>query len=407
MADQASQASDHVALDPEVFDDEQTIQASGRLAELLRLWNKLVRAELGTVQSFVTYDRAAQVQQIWHQGMVIFAAITGTAAVLLAILQMARPDLFKAIFEFFEYGELVAAVAALFAVVLGLSIRFHTRWQLLRMKAEQYRFIKFHMVLHAAAWLARPPAQREEELRTLLAGLHALDQHDAHEWSLGVFSLVDDDPAVIASADGPLADDIVGYMRARRVASQRQYFTGQARRRRQTEHRTKIIAPACFFLSIFCAVVHFGGEFFVHHEEKVAESGGTAEASASEPDKTPLIRFLTACMIGAAAFPVFGAMFRTIRTAFEFGRNANRFDGVARILGNVQQQLDPASAAAQPAEKITAQPAEKKTPAGKTAPSDKMPPRAVQLELVREAEFVLQHENRSWMRLMIEAEWFG
>jgi hypothetical protein len=87
-------------------------------------------------------------------------------------------------------------------------------------------------------------------------------------------------------------------------------------------------------------------------------------------------------MIGAAAFPVFGAMFRTIRTAFEFGRNANRFDGVARILGNVEKQLAP-------------------------QPPDKMPPQAVQLELVREAEFVLQHENRSWMRLMIEAEWFG
>jgi hypothetical protein len=70
-------------------------------------------------------------------------------------------------------------------------------------------------------------------------------------------------------------------------------------------------------------------------------------------------------------------MIRTIRTAFEFGRNANRFEGVARILSNVDKQLGAA-----------------------TSP-------AVKLELLREAEFVLQHENRSWMRLMIEAEWFG
>ena len=86
---------------------------------------------------------------------------------------------------------------------------------------------------------------------------------------------------------------------------------------------------------------------------------------------------MLACLIGAAAFPVVGAMVRTMRTAFEFGRNANRFDGVARILASVDQQLQ---AAASP---------------------------AVKLELLREAEFVLQHENRSWMRLMIEAEWFG
>jgi hypothetical protein len=86
---------------------------------------------------------------------------------------------------------------------------------------------------------------------------------------------------------------------------------------------------------------------------------------------------MLACLFGAAAFPVIGAMFRTMRTAFEFGRNANRFEGVARILANIEQQLQ-------------------------TAVSP-----AVKLELLREAEFVLQHENRSWMRLMIEAEWFG
>ena len=70
-------------------------------------------------------------------------------------------------------------------------------------------------------------------------------------------------------------------------------------------------------------------------------------------------------------------MVRTIRTAFEFGRNANRFAGVARILTNIEEKL-----------------------AAATSP-------AVKLELMREAEFVLQQENRSWMRLMFEAEWFG
>ena len=402
MADTVSQAAGQVPLDPEVFDDEQTIQQSGRLEELLRLWNRLVREELGTVQSFPAYDRQAQVQQIWHQGMVIFAAITGTAAVLLAILQMARAELFRAIFAVFEYGELVAAVAALVAVAVGLSIRFHTRWQLLRMKAEQYRFVKFHMVLHALAWLARTPAKREEDLRTLLEGIHTLDKHNAHEWSLGVFSLVRDDPAVITSADGNLADDIIRYMRVRRIGWQRQYFVRQAHRRRESERKTKMIPPVCFFLSIVCALVHFGGGFVEHHEEKQAAGSANHQGASAAPvvkaevksphsDTTLLARILTACMIGAAAFPVFGAMIRTIRTAFEFGRNANRFEGVARILGNVEDQLG-AAASAQP---------------DTMTPAEKMALPAVQLELLREAEVVLQNESRSWMRLMIEAEWFG
>lgn len=385
------------ALDGEVFDEQATIEQSGRIAELLRLWNELVRAELGTVQSFPVYDLEAQQQQRWHQRLVIIAAITGSGAVLIAIVKLSRASVFESISTAFNWLELIAAVLALVAVVVGLSAAFHTRWHLLRMKAEQYRFLKFQMLLHAGGWLKRPEHERREELRTLLAGVHALDKHHAHEWSQGVFTLVDDDPAVIAQADGPLTDDITRYFRERRIRGQRDYFTGQARKRREAERNTWMIPPACFFLSIVCALASFVGhlveEILEHRDHSPATVTASAapavappSSSAAKPtpaksahDKpqTLLGRIVLALMIGAAAFPVIGAMIRTIRTAFEFGRNANRFEGVARILSGVDRQLGVA-----------------------TAP-------AIKLELLREAEFVLQHENRSWMRLMIEAEWFG
>jgi hypothetical protein len=378
-------------LDPEIFDDEPTITQSGRLADLLRLWNQLVRGELGTVQSFPVYDRIALNQQRWHQWLVGVAAVTGTLAVLLAIFQMAKPRLFEAFLKAFEYGELLAAVLALVSVVVGLSVAFHTRWQLLRMKAEQYRFLKFHVLLHAGQWLNRSASDRDEGLRTLLAGIHALDKEDAHEWSIGVFSLVADDPALISQADEPLTDDIVRYFRVHRLESQRNYFETQSERRHERERTTWMIPPACFFLSILCAFIHFGGEaareLLAHEEASQAESPAPGVTSpvkppaapprAKEPPDTLFDRLLNACLIGAVAFPVIGAMVRTIRTAFEFGRNANRFAGVARILTNIEEKL-----------------------AAATSP-------AVKLELMREAEFVLQQENRSWMRLMFEAEWFG
>jgi hypothetical protein len=365
------------ALDPEVFDDDQTIAQSGRLAELLRLWNELVRAEMGTVQSFPFYDQTAQAQQRWHQRLVIIAATTGSLAVLFAIVKLARPSLFEPIHSAFEWGELAAAVLALVSVFVGLSVAFHTRWHLLRMKAEQYRFLKFQYLLHAAGWLKRPEHERRDELQTLLAGIHALEKSHAHHWSQGVFTLVDDDPAVINQADAPLADDIVRYFRVRRIRAQRDYFERQAHKRHEVERRTWMIPPACFFLSILCALAHFGG----HTAHEFLHSDAVASDPATHEPTTPLKRILTAFMIGAAAFPIIGAMIRTIRTAFEFGRNANRFEGVARILKNVERQLDAADA------------------------SSAVPP--IKLELLREAEFVLQHENRSWMRLMIEAEWFG
>ena len=393
----ASPDTGPLALDREVFDEPATIEQSGRIADLLRLWNELVRAELGTVQSFPVYDLKAQEQQRWHQRLVIAAAVTGSAAVLIAIVKLARPSLFEPMNEAFNWFELIAAVLALMAVIIGLSAAFHTRWHLLRMKAEQYRFLKFQFLLHAAGWLKRSEHERREELRTLLAGIHALDKHHAHDWSQGVFTLVDDDPAVIAQADGSLTDDITRYFRERRIRGQRDYFTGQARKRRDAERNTWMIPPACFFLSIVCALASFVGhlteEILEHRNRPTAKATASASPAATAPassaanptldkpahdkPKTLLGRIVLALMIGAAAFPVIGAMIRTIRTAFEFGRNANRFEGVARILNGVDRQLGVA-----------------------TSP-------AIKLELLREAEFVLQHENRSWMRLMIEAEWFG
>jgi hypothetical protein len=356
------------SLDPEIFDDEQAIEQSGRLAGLLGLWNSLVRAEIGSVQSFPIYDRIAQSQQRWHQWLVGVAAVTGSLAVLFAILQLAadaQPTLLGSIVPVLERGEYLAAALALIAVVLGLGVAFHTRWQLLRMKAEQYRFVKFHFLLHAGGWTERSEADCREHLQTLLAGVHALDKHDAHEWAQGVFSLVDDDPGVIAKADPALVEDMVRYFRAKRLGSQREYFVRQAHRRHETERRTWIIPPACFFLSIVCALLHFTIEIVEHGDES-----DTAHATEAAP-------LMIACLIGAAAFPVVGAMVRTMRTAFEFGRNANRFEGVGRILADVDQQLDQSAS------------------------------HSVKLELLREAELVLQQENRSWMRLMIEAEWFG
>ena len=384
-------------LDSEVFDDETTIEQSGRLTGLLRQWNSLVRAEIGSVQSFPYYDQQAQSQQRWHRWLVIVAAITGSTAVLLAILQLgvyARPQLRDTLLdEFLAGSEYVAAGLAALAVVLGLSVAFHTRWQVLRMKTEHYRFVKFQFLLHAAKWANCEADEGDKQLRKLLAGIHALDHRDAHDWAQGVFSLEEDNPAVVVQADDALANDILRYFRHRRLGAQREYFEVQAHRRHIIERRTWLIPPICFFLSILCALLHFVVEIYGHsaihdptaHEEerkpvaaKAPENPRPApppvEVAAEKPPPGPL---MLACLIGAAAFPLIGATVRTIRTAFEFGRNSNRFEGVARSLTRIEKQLDPADTS------------------------------AAKLHLLRDAEFVLRNENRSWMRLMIEAEWFG
>lgn len=373
-------ASPAAALDPEIFDAEPTIEASGQIAPLLRDWNELVRAEIGSVQSFAVYDRDAQSQQAWHQWLVAVAAIAGSTAVLLAILQLAtfaRPLLLETpAAAVLAGGEYVAAILAIIAVVLGLSVAFHTRWRVLRMKAEQYRFLKAHYLLHAAQWLSRAPAERSDYLRTMLAGIHALDSGDAHHWAQGTFSLFRDEPASLAATDAPLAAALVRYLRVGRIESQRDYFIVQTRRRHDRERGTWFIPPACFFLSIVFAFAHFAVEIWGQERHSADAHAEVRAVPAKKPHHTPTA-LMIGCLLGAAAFPVLGAMVRTMRTAFEFGRNANRFEGVAHVLDEIDGQL------ALP-----------------------LPP-AAQMELLREAHRMLQHENRSWMRLMIEAEWFG
>lgn len=120
------------------------------------------------------------------------------------------------------------------------------------------------------------------------------------------------------------------------------------------------IVPAC----------HFGSILVARQIQAAKLAGRSRWATQPQPADDRLL-------LRAAAFPVLGALFRTVRTAFEFGRNANRFRGVTQILADAEQEL-----------------------------AQLLPP-AARMEVLHDAERALQYENRSWMRLMIEAEWFG
>jgi hypothetical protein len=79
----------------------------------------------------------------------------------------------------------------------------------------------------------------------------------------------------------------------------------------------------------------------------------------------------------AAIFPIVAAGVRTWRGAFEFGRNSLRFESMAHHLEHLMSELDKAQ-----------------TPEAKLA-------------ILRRGEYAMESEHRAWMRLMMEAEWFG
>lgn len=353
----------------DILDSQQTIESSGRLAPLLREWNDVIQEEQGRDQSYHGYDRRAQLHQLWHQAIVITAAVAGTLAVLLAVLQLAAkvlPNL-KRVEFFLQANEYSLAIIALIAVVCGLVAAFHTRWRLFRFKAEQYRFVKYQYLLHAGYWLTQPPTDRIDHLRTTLARLHHLGPKDYKYWAQGVSSLVLLDPPPAENPDAHLMADLVPYFRRKRIVGQYEYFKRQAHAREAFEKTTRLVSPTCFFLSIFFAFCHFSFEIVQ----------GPHKPDAHDSDPTPLQRAVAISLVLSVAAPVVGAGVRTFRGAFEFGRNAIRFEGLATLLNQIDSELE-------------------KT----TSP-------LVALELLYRAEAALVAENRAWTRLMLEAEWFG
>ena len=153
------------------------------------------------------------------------AAITGSTAVLLAILQLAvyaRPQLRDTLLdEFLAGSEYVAAGLALLAVVLGLSVAFHTRWQVLRMKTEHYRFVKFQFLLHAAKWANCAADERDKQLRKLLAGIHALDNRTRTTTTRECSHSKRTIQPSWCKPMTPLANDIHRYFRDRRLGAAR------------------------------------------------------------------------------------------------------------------------------------------------------------------------------------------
>jgi hypothetical protein len=120
-------------------------------------------------------------------------------------------------------------------------------------------------------------------------------------------------------------------------------------------------------LGITCACAHFVVDLAVTFLER---SHVALDITWQHPVSVALIE-------AAAIFPVVGSAIRTYRGAHESSRNTTRFRAAFVELGRLGERLQIETA-----------------------------PEAI-LELLRRSEEILEVEHRDWLRLMIEAEWFG
>lgn len=323
---------------------------------------------------YPAYDKANSAairNQTYHKWLVFVAAIFGMLAVLFAILSLAAyiprdsplPGLLSPLpleLWWVRVGELIAALLALVAVIVGLVAAFLPTWLSEREIAERCRVLKFLFLISPELWSGAKPEARQKLLRTSVESLKTSGKGDLERWERGENKVLKE---ASSAAPATLGEDVfmqlLDYYRDKRLCFQKHYFGRQARRRHLWERFTRTAPVLFFFLSIVAALGHFG-------IDEVSRLTPFDYETAS----------LTLLML-AACLPVVGIAVRTLHTAHEFGRNALRFESTSGDLEYLARELE-----------------------AKSGPQAK-------LVVLRRIEDFLGVERREWIRLMKVAEWFG
>jgi len=319
-------------------------------------WPKLkpVLRDCGTtiVEAYHVADATSRRHQAKHWWIVLFAALFAMSAVLFAIVQLSPlgPRVPSAkVFEVLAAGAVVASVG------LGWKAAFSKHWLVKREEAEQYRFSKFGFLLNPELWNGVTPETRQGRLREWIERLDTFDWQTLKRLAVREGSALEVVlPTTTAHIDEAVLKQIVDYYKEKRLCNQLWYFNDQAERRHFWQMFTRE-APVLFLLfSISAALLHF-----------VLDS----------IDRLHTMSFWLLML--AACLPVVGAATRTLRTAHEFGRNTLRFQATSNELKQLATVFH-----------RTANP-------------------QVKLDILQKVERVLEAERREWLRLMIDAEWFG
>ena len=336
-------------------------------------------------------DRGAIHQQAWHRRMAALAALLGTLAVVVAIIQLS--ELIPGPMP--RNVEITAVVVSLAAVGLGATLAFQRRWLLERHKAERGRLLKFAFLTNPEFWCAAPAgqAQRQTQLEQDAEAVCNLLPHNMEHWFRA--DLAAESPAVrmnCATDDGTLRA-VVEYYRKRRLGNQINFFSDRCARDEARQKLTWRFPSWLFFASIAAALLHFVLDL-QHHETTRSNDVGR-EASITNADtqnaksegdhagngeKTKTVSVLL--IVLAAGLPALGAGIRTYRSTYEFARNAMRYEAKLLALRRLDESL---------AAELAAGP---------------MNARRTFHHLWC-CEQVLELEHREWLRLMIEAEWYG
>jgi len=343
------------------MDDSKDMPKEHPLCDILQLFHD------NLLQKYKDADEAALCIQEKYRSRALWAARLGSTAVILAIFQLsglssllcdklhARWPHLIPIPYVISWLEGVAALVMVGIVLFGIGTFLKEQWLLERYKAERMRLLKFGSLLERGLWSGIPSEvekckerlcdQADEIITTTFSALQG--------WMVeGTVPSVHEPPAASLSAAN--LEALVHYYRRKRLHYQMGYLSIAVERDQAKDRRTRLVGPSLFFGSVAFVLAHLA----------VAAAGG------SDSWENGLI-FI------AAALPVAGAGCRIYRSANEFARNAARFEATHHTLSRLSARLRNVSEAP---------------------------------DIFRELGFceqTFEFDLREWLRLMVEAEWFG
>jgi hypothetical protein len=354
----------------EVGAPPQVPQSEGDMIDTaaeIESWTPLPLAECAPVnEAFFALDDLALRHQRWHRRLTLTATMCGGGAVLIAVWILGFGRFFAGLEAPLTTLELLLVGLAFAAIVVGIREERKIRWLVNRHKAELLRLLKFEFLTTPSVWSGGRPAG-STWVNEKIQAISAVRDRRGLEAAVSTARITEETTSHAPIASATLLK-LVEYYLGKRLNPQKEYLANRAQRNDFWDGALqRNVNTTLLFMSVAAVVLQDAVNWW----------------GVSKPVYGVLFTTL-----GAASLPVIASMIRTLRSAFEFSRNRSRFLAAHDALSKLEQRLTHHLLWARTSE---------------LTPEHE----AMILRELERCEAQLRTEHNEWLRLMLEAEWFG
>lgn len=350
-------------------DMRDTDAERARVAAAPPLADALAYLDTTILQAYDAHDWDALRSQSRYRFGIFITAWAGALAVLCAVSQLTFVVLeMDHAAHNAEILELIFIVFACVGAVIGIRLATLEHWLLDRFQAEQLRLLKFRMLLDPGLWgdaTARTAWQTEVTVRrdAILAVTRASLMDESERDLMPRLPI----PEEFATVSPAMLRILLDYYRNKRIETQRQYFTAATDRGTSFLDEPRLL-PWFFFASVVLVACHVLVAQLLEYFPDLFDGHRAWWSQLS-----------VVLVAGSVALPVIWAGIRTWRSARESSRNIARSAARRHMLTDITPLLDQLA-------------------------TTNVAHALCQLQLL---ELVLESDQREWLRLMREVEWYG